>query len=94
MAEYCYILTDIKAPVEWLPGDITIGELKFVLLLSIATMEHKIITNEIDTDADVVVRFQGLDTKLIMEEDGYFFEKLIPTTNVEYQVSNLKKKNK
>ena len=58
-------------------------------------MEHKIITDEIDTDADVVVRFQGLDTKLIMEEDGYFFETLIPTTNVEYQVSNLNKtKNK
>ena len=92
MAEYSYLLTDIKAPVEWLQGDITVGDLKSVLLLSIATMEHKIIIGEIETDADVVVRFEGLDTKLIVEEDGYFFEKLNPTTNVEYQVSNLNKK--
>ena len=75
-AEYSYLLTDIKAPTDWMLEDISIAELKRVLFLAIALKEHLVMEGKITPDDFIVVDFQDVRTKLLTDEQGYWFKKL------------------
>lgn len=64
-------------------------DLKAVLVLSIAIKEHKIMIDGVHFDAAVIVRFRGVETKLITQDDGYLFQKLNSTSELAKQFFKL-----
>ncbi|XP_033222730.1 tigger transposable element-derived protein 4-like [Belonocnema kinseyi] len=76
-------MTDVKAPIDCMLGDLTMMVLKAVLLLLIVIKEYKIMNDEIDAIAKVIFGFRGVEIKLITQDDGYFFETLNSISELE-----------
>lgn len=72
---YSFFTVEIIVPAPWLMGSFTEQKIRAFCLISIAVKQYSFLTQCYENDS-IVVQFQGIEAKLIIDQGMYFFRRI------------------